>query len=60
MRIGWLALALLMGGVAHAASFDCAKAKSPQEKAICSSPRLSAADDQLATAYKAWLSAVPP
>jgi uncharacterized protein len=55
-----LVLLLLAGGVGHAASFDCTKAKSPQEKAICASPELSAADDQLAAAYKAWLAAVPP
>ena len=60
MRKSLLILLLLAGGVAHAASFDCSKAKSPQEKAICSSAKLSAADDQLAAAYKAWLAAVPP
>ena len=30
---------------AHAASFDCSKARTPQEKAICASPVLGAVDD---------------
>jgi uncharacterized protein YecT (DUF1311 family) len=59
MRKGLLISLLLAGAVAHAASFDCSKAKTPQEKAICASPELSAADDQLAAAYKVWLAAVP-
>jgi uncharacterized protein len=36
---------------ANAASFDCAKAASAFEKAICADPDLSAADDTLAVAY---------
>ena len=59
MRTVWLILLLLAGGVAHAASFDCAKAKTPQEKAICGSKELSAADDKLAAAYKRLLASVP-
>ncbi len=35
----------------HAASFDCAKAQTDVDKAICSSPDLSAADDKLDQAY---------
>ena len=35
----------------HAASFDCAKASSPFEKAICANDALSAADDRLAKSY---------
>jgi uncharacterized protein len=50
---------LLAGVVAHAASFDCAKVKTAQEKSICASPKLSAADDQMATAYKKALAATP-
>jgi uncharacterized protein len=38
---------------AQAASFDCAKASSFVEKAICSDQQLSAMDDQLARLYKA-------
>lgn len=37
---------------ASAASFDCAKASSADEKAICSDSGLSALDEQLAGAYK--------
>ncbi len=43
----------------RAASFDCKLAKTPQEKAICGSPALSAADERLAAVYKAQLAAVP-
>jgi uncharacterized protein YecT (DUF1311 family) len=51
---------LLTGSFARSASFDCAKARTPQEKAICSSPQLSAADDQMAASYHSALAAVPP
>lgn len=44
------ALAVLMSA-AHAASFDCAKAATSMERAICSSPDLSAQDEVLAQAY---------
>lgn len=37
---------------AAAASFDCAKAATPFEKAICDNPDLSAADDRLAKTYQ--------
>jgi len=50
---------LLASSFARSASFDCAKARTPQEKAICSSPQLSAADDQLAASYHSVLAAVP-
>lgn len=62
MRKTLLALALpfLLCVLAHAASFDCTKAKTAQEKAICGTPALSAADDQMAAAYRAWLAAAPP
>jgi uncharacterized protein len=50
-------LALLMAftmpvGVAQAASFDCAKAVTETEKAICSDPALSALDDILGFIWK--------
>ncbi len=50
----WLAAVLLMavGPLAGAASFDCAKAKSPMEKLICADAPLSALDEQLNTAFK--------
>lgn len=37
---------------AQAASFDCAKASTPVEKAICAESRLSDLDEQLAFSYK--------
>ena len=57
MRKSWCALLLLAAGAAHAASFDCSKAKTSLEKAVCSSPELSAADDQMAAAYKGLVAA---
>ncbi len=55
-----LALPLLLCTLAHAASFDCTKATTAQEKAICATPALSAADDQMAAAYRAWLATAQP
>jgi uncharacterized protein len=55
-----LSLPFLLCTLAHGASFDCAKAATAQEKAICAAPDLSAADDQMASAYHAWLAAAPP
>lgn len=45
--------ALTFAHGAEAASFDCAKAATPFEKAICGSPDLSKADEELAAGYKA-------
>lgn len=59
MRKIWL-FAFLSASLIHAASFDCTKAATPQEKAICASPALSQADDQMAAAYHAWLTAAAP
>ncbi len=59
MRKLWILAFLLAGVTALAASFDCAKAATAQEKAICASPKLSAADDQMAAAYKAALAQTP-
>ena len=42
---------VLMAGVAQAASFDCGKAASKMERAICGTPRLSGLDESLAAAY---------
>lgn len=46
-----LVLGLAATGAAQAASFDCAKAQSPFETAICSSPEASMRDEVLAQAY---------
>ena len=48
LSITWLVLV----SQANAASFDCAKASSPYEKAVCANPNLSSLDDQLSIAYK--------
>jgi uncharacterized protein len=50
-----LIAALFIASPAAAASFDCAKAQSPFEKAICSSPEISAQDEILAKAYQTAL-----
>ncbi|GIL40780.1 lysozyme inhibitor LprI family protein [Roseiterribacter gracilis] len=51
-----LVVALFVGSTAHAApSFDCAKATTDIERAICASPDLSALDRDLETAFRAAL-----
>ena len=52
-------LGVLLASSAFAASFDCARASTPRQKAICASPRLSQLDDQLAAAYSKLLATVP-
>jgi uncharacterized protein len=47
------ALLALHAASSMAASFSCAKASMPQEKAICASPELSQLDERLAAAYDA-------
>lgn len=42
---------LFFSVVTHAASFDCAKAERPIDKAICFDPDLSALDEKLAVVY---------
>jgi uncharacterized protein len=42
----------VFASTSHAASFDCAKASTPVEKAICSETQLSDLDDLLMRAYK--------
>jgi uncharacterized protein len=44
---------------AQAASFDCNKASSKTEKAICADPELSKLDEELAAAYKEMLKVHP-
>lgn len=57
MRV--IASIVMLGAVsvaAHAASFDCAKARRPVERAICSDAKLSAADSSMSVAYRSDLS----
>jgi uncharacterized protein len=51
LRFGLFAAALLIAGAADAASFNCGKAKTPDEKAICASRSLSELDVQMAALY---------
>lgn len=56
LTVGWammstLVLSLPAVPAAQAASFDCARASTEVEKAICANPRLSRSDDVLARAY---------
>ncbi len=44
--------ALAWFACAHAASFDCAKARSGVEKAVCADPQLSEYDERIAAAYQ--------
>ena len=52
-------LFLLISTITHAASFDCTKATTLVEKAICSESDLSALDEQLMAKYKDALSSAP-
>ncbi len=59
-RIGWQAVFVLSTIVlstsgAEAASFECARAKTEVDKAVCASPDLSKLDDSLAVAYRTAL-----
>jgi uncharacterized protein YecT (DUF1311 family) len=45
---------------ARAASLNCAKAQTEQEKAICASPELSAEDDHMAAQYRETLRVASP
>lgn len=47
-----LILALACPGSLLAASYDCAKAGAPREKAVCADPQLSKLDEQLGQVYK--------
>lgn len=49
----------LLGLSDRAVAFDCAKASTPSEKAICADPKLKAADDALAAAYDAVMQRAP-
>jgi uncharacterized protein len=51
MKRIWFLLVLL-APAAYGASFDCKKARTPVEKAICADAHLSSLDDQLAKAYR--------
>lgn len=50
-----LLLTVALPNTANAASFDCTKAGTDQEKMICSDSILSSLDDKLAKTYKSAL-----
>jgi uncharacterized protein YecT (DUF1311 family) len=54
-----LALAVLAGMPASAAAFDCKKAATPSEKAICADPAALAADAAMGAAFQALLRSSP-
>ena len=54
-RIAIVLSSFLLVGLAHAASFDCAKASTKVEHLICGNPTLSSVDEAMATRYKTIL-----
>ena len=52
-------VAMSITGTALAASFDCGKAATPVERAICANGRLSQLDERLAEAYRKSLAESP-
>lgn len=55
-----LSTGLAAAAAGHAASFDCAKASTPTEHAICDNPQLSSLDDQTAGLYYTLISGGAP
>jgi uncharacterized protein len=55
-----IAGALALPGTSQAASFDCAKATTPTEHAICDNPQLSKLDDQTSGLYYTLISSGEP
>lgn len=63
MNITFVTLAIMIfvaiASPSHAASFDCAKASTFVEKAICVNPKLSALDSSVVEMYKTSLATAP-
>ncbi|WP_338664372.1 hypothetical protein VQH23_04230 [Pararoseomonas sp. SCSIO 73927] len=55
-----LATVLIAPSAARAASFDCARAAAPDERAVCADPRLSELDDLLGQANRQARAGVTP
>ena len=51
-----LLASVLLPVAGHSASFDCAKASTPTEHAICDNPQLSSLDEQTAGLYYTLIS----
>lgn len=65
IRVVGLLVAAILGlclqaNRAHAASFDCGTAATPERKAVCASPILSDLDEKIANAYRAALARLSP
>ncbi len=45
---------------AHAASYDCTRADTAAEIAVCSNPSLNRLDEELAVEYRSLLNRLPP
>jgi uncharacterized protein YecT (DUF1311 family) len=58
-RLQWVTALTLCGTYAHAVSFDCSKASTTVEHAICDDPRLGDLDSQLAKQLKDLLQTGP-
>ncbi len=58
MRLAVLLVLLLASHAAGAASFDCARAATATERAICADPKLSALDDRAIGGYAAAIEAM--
>jgi uncharacterized protein YecT (DUF1311 family) len=52
--------AILCSAAASAASFDCGRARTQMERAICASPELSALDERMAASYERASKALSP
>lgn len=59
----WLSLSLLYAGLlplsAQAASFDCTRADTAAEIAVCANPELNRLDEDLAVLYRSLLNELP-
>jgi uncharacterized protein len=58
--LGIVAATAAFATVGNAASFDCAKATTPTEHAICDNPQLSKLDDQTSGLYYTFISSGAP
>jgi len=59
-RLVPIVAALLFAGLVPAWALDCARARSPSDKAICASPEARAADDAMVAAYGSLRAGLSP
>lgn len=62
MKSAFFAVAFLLGvsNLAYAAGFDCAKARTAREGAVCADPQLGALDAEMARRYDAAMKSLSP